>query len=104
LNPRKCPQSAHYSSEIGKHRFSSNCVVVDAARIEPVSTLEFPVAGNLAGNFLKKGPPRAILVSKTRAASTAYNQIPCSTEQGIFLHEQGIVEGAGTLAPEPIFG
>src|SRR5690242_8424177 len=26
-----------------------------------------------------------------RAASTAYKQIPCSTEQGIFLHEQGIL-------------
>src|SRR2546428_8659704 len=48
------------------------------------------IAGNLAGNFLKKGPPRAILASKTRAASTAYNQIPCSREQGIFWPEQGI--------------
>jgi hypothetical protein len=25
LNPRKYPQSAHYSSETGKHRFSSDC-------------------------------------------------------------------------------
>jgi hypothetical protein len=27
LNPRKCPQTAHYSSETGKHRFSSDCLV-----------------------------------------------------------------------------
>src|SRR5258706_464241 len=73
LNPRKCPQIAGYSSETRKHRFASDCVVVDAARIEPVSTPNSLLAGNLAGNFLKKGPPRAILVSKTRAASTAYN-------------------------------
>jgi hypothetical protein len=66
-------------------------VVVDAARIEPVSTLKFPAAGNLAGNFLKKEPPRAILASKTRAASIAYERIPCCVEQGIFLHEQGIL-------------
>ena len=41
-------------------------MVVDAARIE-------------------------ILASKTRAASIAYKQIPCSTEQGIFWLEQGIL-------------
>jgi hypothetical protein len=61
------------------------------ARIEPVSTSNSLLGGNLAGNFLKKGPPRAILASKTRAASIAYKQIPCSTKQGIFLHEQGIL-------------
>src|SRR5260221_10361083 len=49
------------------------------------------LAGNLAGNFLKKALPGAILASKTRAGSIAYDQIPCSTEQGIFLHEQGIL-------------
>jgi hypothetical protein len=63
--------------------------------MQPGSNLSPPqnslLAGNLAGNFLKKGPRRAILVSKTRAASSIYNQIPCSTEQGIFLHEQGIL-------------
>jgi hypothetical protein len=48
------------------------------------------LAGNLAGNFLKKGPPKAILASETRTASIAYEQIPCSTQQGIFLQEQGI--------------
>jgi hypothetical protein len=28
LNPPKCPQIAGYSSETGKHRFASDCVVV----------------------------------------------------------------------------
>jgi hypothetical protein len=78
-------QSEGHSSETWKHRFASECVVVDAARIEPVSTSNSLLAGNLAGNFLKKGPQRTILVSKTCAASTAYNRIPCSKEQGIFL-------------------
>src|SRR2546430_17553669 len=27
LNPRECPQIAGYSSETGKHRFASDCVV-----------------------------------------------------------------------------
>jgi hypothetical protein len=66
-------------------------VVVDAAQIEPVSTSNSLLAGNLAGNFLKKGAPRAILASKTRAGSIAYEQIPCSTEQGILWTEQGIL-------------
>jgi hypothetical protein len=42
LNPRKCPQIAGYSSETGKHRFASDCVVVDAARIQPVSNPPIP--------------------------------------------------------------
>ncbi len=36
------PQIAGYSSETGKHRFASDCVVVDAPQIEPVSTFKFP--------------------------------------------------------------
>src|SRR5262249_36850151 len=50
------------------------------------SSLSRGIAGNLAGNFLKKGPVRAILASETRAASIAYEQIPCTTEQGIFFN------------------
>src|SRR6266404_7269374 len=61
LNLRKCPQIAGYLSETRKHRFASDCVVVDAAWIEPVSTSNSLLAGNLAGNFLKKGPPKAVL-------------------------------------------
>jgi hypothetical protein len=58
------------------------------------------LAGNLAGNFLKKGPPRAILASKTITASIAYERIPCLTEQGIFLREQGIFSREqGILGP-----
>ena len=32
-----------------------DCVVADAARIEPISTSNSLLAGNLAGNFLKNG-------------------------------------------------
>jgi hypothetical protein len=66
-------------------------MVVDAARIEPVSTLKFPASREFSREFFEKAPPGAILESKTRAASIAYDQIPCSTEQGIFLQEQGIL-------------
>ena len=38
---------------------------------------------------IRDGPPTAILASKN---AMAYEQIPCSTEQGIFSFEQGILE------------
>src|SRR6266481_3091413 len=41
LNSRKRPQIAGYSSETGKHRFASVCVVVGAVRIERVSAAKF---------------------------------------------------------------
>jgi hypothetical protein len=41
LNPQKCPQTAGFSSETGKRRFASDCVVVDVAPIEPVSLPAF---------------------------------------------------------------
>jgi hypothetical protein len=58
LNPRKCPQIAGCLSETGKHRFASDCVVVDAARIEPVSTPQFPLSGKLTAYFADSGPSR----------------------------------------------
>jgi hypothetical protein len=33
-------------------------LVVDVARIEPVSAVEFPATGKLTGNFADSGPPR----------------------------------------------
>jgi hypothetical protein len=42
LNPRKCPQSAHYSSENGKNRLSSDCVVVGLGGLEPPTSRHEP--------------------------------------------------------------
>ncbi len=42
FEPPKRPQIAGYSSETRKRRFVSECVVVDAAPIEPVSNHIFP--------------------------------------------------------------
>ena len=84
------PQNRGYSANARKSPVAYDCVVVDAARIEPVSTSNSLLAGNLAGNFLKRGPPTTILASKAQAGSIAYERIPCSTEQGIFSLEQGI--------------
>jgi hypothetical protein len=54
------------------------------------------LAGNLEGNFLKKGPKGTILTSKAWAASNGYGQITCSTEHGIFIDRAGkFIEGAG---------
>jgi hypothetical protein len=87
-NARKLRAIRQRPGNIGSHRTAWWWMQPGSNRSPHLNSL---LAGNLAGNFLKKGPPRAILASKTRAASTAYNQIPCSTEQGIFLHEQGIL-------------
>src|SRR5207302_138501 len=53
LNPRKRPQIAGYSSETGKHRFASDCVVVDAVRCEPVSASNFPDNREINREFAK---------------------------------------------------
>jgi hypothetical protein len=38
-----------------KHRFASDCVVVDALQIEPVSTSNSLLTGKLTGNFADSG-------------------------------------------------
>jgi hypothetical protein len=73
LNPRKCPQSAGYSSETGKHRFASNCVVVDAAWIEPVSTAKFPANRENNREFCGFWRSAAILTPNRRASSMVSN-------------------------------
>jgi hypothetical protein len=72
VNPRKPPQSAHYSSETWKRRFAPDCVVVDAAPIEPVSSLHF---GQMQGDFRKmQGGPRRNL-AKSHQISIAWNGV-----------------------------
>jgi hypothetical protein len=62
--------------------------------------VKFPASREFSREFFEKRAPRTILASKTRAGSIAYKQIPCSTEQGIFLREQGILSREqGILRP-----
>src|SRR5207245_9885095 len=56
LNPRKCPQIAGYLAETRNGRLASNCVVVDAAPIEPVSSVKFPDNWEDTGNFTHFDP------------------------------------------------
>ncbi len=63
FEPRKCPQIAGCSSETWKHRFALDCVVVDAARIEPVSTPRFPANRVINSVFCRLGPFAAIFAS-----------------------------------------
>ncbi len=56
LNPRKCPQIAGYLAETRNGRLASNCVVVDAAPIEPVSSVKFPDNWENTGNFTHFDP------------------------------------------------
>ena len=50
LNPRKYPQSAHYSSETGKHRFASDCVV-GLGGLEPPTKPAISVGFRRCGRF-----------------------------------------------------
>jgi hypothetical protein len=45
-------------------RFASDCVVVDAARIEPVSTLQFPANREINSVFCRLELFAALFVSK----------------------------------------
>jgi hypothetical protein len=47
------------------------------------------LAGKLTGNFGSFACAAAILSADTRANSEACSEIPCATEQGIILGEQG---------------
>ena len=60
---RKCPRMAGCSSETGKRRFALDCVVVDAAHIEPVSTSQFPANSEINSVFCRLGPSAAIFAS-----------------------------------------
>jgi hypothetical protein len=95
LNPR---QIAGYSSETGKHRLASDCVVVDAAWIEPVSTAEFPANRENNREFCGFWRSAAILTRNRRASSMVSNLIPYATEQGIFKRVSGkFFQGTGNF-------
>jgi len=76
LNARKSPQTAGYSSETEKRQFVSECVVVDAARIEPVSHGKFPANREIYREFCRIWPFAAIFVFIRHANSNGYSQIP----------------------------
>jgi hypothetical protein len=86
LNPRKCPHTAGFSSETEKRRFASDCVVVDAAPIEPVSSVEIPRKLGKYWEFRSfwtlRGPNR-------RAVSKACRQNSHARELGIYFKEMG---------------
>jgi hypothetical protein len=75
-------------------------MVVDAARIEPVSTSNSLLTGKRTGNFAERRPPEAIFAPNRPTNSVAYNKIPYATEQGIFRCEQEIFyEEQGIFTP-----
>ena len=64
-------------------------MVADAVHYEPVSTAKFPANREINREIRQIRPPDAILKANTRANSEACSKIPYSTEQGIFVKEQG---------------
>ena len=58
--------------------------MVDAARIEPVSAVEFPANREINREFRRFRPSAAILASNRSCDSMACRQIPYANEQGMF--------------------
>jgi hypothetical protein len=86
VNPRKPPLSAHYSSETRKRRFVSECVVVDAAPIEPVSTGQFPSIREKNREFCKfEGIATTCPRANTRHFRRFSAKFPVRIEPGILL-------------------
>jgi hypothetical protein len=68
-------------------------MVVDAVGCEPVSNLKFPANREINREFRQIGGfqrPKALI---SAADSSAYRQIPYSSEQGIFFARTGIDHG-----------
>src|SRR6266446_5215959 len=79
LNPRKRPQIAGYSSETGKHRFASDCVVVDAVQYEPIS---FPAILERQGDFAEMQGGRRASPAKNDWISIIWTGLSLLQEQG----------------------
>jgi hypothetical protein len=82
-------QFGRYSQVFRNAPQTPDCVVVDAARIEPVSTPKFPANREINREFCGFWRLAAILTPNRRAGSMVYNQIPYATEQGIFKRVSG---------------
>jgi hypothetical protein len=89
LNPRKRPQNAGYSSETGKRRFASDCVVADALALEPVSTPKFPFIRENNREFCESDALSIDCRRQTAHISGRLAKIPCEIESGIFCREPG---------------
>jgi catechol 2,3-dioxygenase-like lactoylglutathione lyase family enzyme len=74
------------SSETGKRRFASDCVVVDAAPIEPVSTGQFPSIREKNREFCKfEGIATTCPRANTRHFRRFSAKFPVRIEPGILL-------------------
>ena len=86
FEPRKCPHIGGYSSETRKRRFASECVVVDAAPIEPVSTGQFPSIREKNREFCKfEGIATTCPRANTRHFRRFSAKFPVRIEPGILL-------------------
>src|ERR1700746_1299701 len=73
-----------------------NWLAEDAVSCEPISALDFLLAGKLTGNFAASGLPLRFFESDQRAHSIVYSRIPCATEQGMSKRVSGkIFQGTG---------
>jgi hypothetical protein len=106
LNPRKGPHFAGYSSETRKGWFVSECVVVDAASIEPVSTGQIPVyQGKEPGILPIRGVRNHLPANKCSMFQKVVGQIPCEertgnsfVESGTFIGENGKSARTGVVS------
>ena len=92
FEPAKCRQIAGYSAETRKRRFASDCVVVDALQIEPVSTSNSLLTGKLTGNFGDSGAVQSASEFNDFQRNSLRNGTGnfCRPNREFFFKEQGI--------------
>jgi hypothetical protein len=78
------------SSETGKCRFVSDCVVVDAATIEPVSTANSLLTGKRTRNFAESGLPMRFLSLIHERIQKLAAKFPTQRNREFLQPEQGI--------------
>ena len=92
--PRKMPPNLDHLRGFGKSPKARECVVVDAAQIEPVSTSNSLLAGNLAGNFLKKGLRRRFSRLKRGQDQSLMSKFPAQRSREFFYRSRELYQGS----------
>jgi hypothetical protein len=91
---RQSPPIRSYSPAARKSPQTRDCVVVDAAQIEPVSTSNSLLAGNLAGNFLKKRLRGRFSRLKRGQDQSLMSKFPAQRSREFFYRSRELYRGS----------
>ena len=89
------PANAAFSREVSESAKFRECVVVCAARYEPVSTCNSLLSGKLTGNFTIFGSLEAISVRKTPVPQPLFGKFPTQINRENILKNREVLSGNG---------